>query len=159
MRLKAGDVLPSELSPDVGDRGLTVTVKIERPEGDGVLAAQGGVAHGYSLYVRDGRLGFDVRRNGTLKTVTAGEPLGDGPATVQAVLGKDGSVRLLARDKEVGFQEEVGMLSRTPADGLSAGHDSGDPVGGYEAPFKYQGDLGTVVVQSTDSPKAARRRR
>lgn len=147
--IKAGESLPPEESPAVGESAFTVTAEIVKPKGDGVLAAQGGTVHGYALYVKDGKLNFDIRRDKELKTITAKEAMGDVSTTVSAILGPKGRLRLLLNGNEVAVEGNVGLLSRTPGDGLSAGHDSGDAVGNYEGPFTYEGELGQVTVETS----------
>ena len=145
--LKAGEALAPEKSPAVHDRALTVSVELLAPHGDGVLAAHGGRKVGYALYVKDGRLCFDLRKGGRLITVPAREPLPDRPATVAAVLNTEGNLRLLIDGRVVASRGRAGLLPRTPGEGLSAGHDSGDPVGEYPPSFPYAGRLGEVRIE------------
>lgn len=148
IELKQGQVLGEEEAPSVDNRALTITVEIKELHGDGVLVAHGGTVHGYVLYVKDHTIHFEVRRNSKLTSVAS--PAGGivaGSVTIVAALEQDGSGRILVNNVEVAKQPSVGLLSKTPKDGLSAGSDSGAPVGDYEAPFEYPGKLGKVLLQ------------
>ena len=150
LRVRQGETLPPEKSPATDDRALTITVEIVRRDGDGMLLAQGGKLHGYALYVQGGKLCFDVRRDGILKTLAAGTALGNVATTVTAVLDRKGAAGLLVGGKHVAARPDLGTLVRTPGDGLSAGLDSGDPVGAYEGEFAFAGKLGLIEI-ATDA--------
>lgn len=148
LKLQAASVIPDGQAPQVHDRALTITVELRQPKGDGVLVAQGGSAHGYAFFVRDGKLALSVRRDGKLSTMQADRPLADSPTTVVAVLLPDGSAELRAGDKLIGKSSDIGPLGRTPRDGLSAGHDSDDPVEVYAEQSKYTGGLGEITLET-----------
>lgn len=150
VHLKQGDILGAEEAPLVDDRPLTITVEISAAAGDGILLAHGGSVHGYALYIKGGTINLDVRRNGELKTATGPFPVGPVKSVV-AVLSGDGVTKLQVNGTEVGHAD-TGLLARTPKDGLSAGQDSHDAVGEYQAPFTYAGKLGKISV--TAAPTA-----
>ena len=62
--LKDGDKLTNEDSPDVGGKALSIVAELGPKIGDGVLLAQGGTTHGYSLYIEKSRLTFAFRHAG-----------------------------------------------------------------------------------------------
>jgi len=153
VNLDQGAALDQEESPEIADRVVTATVQILEPKGDGVLVAQGGKVHGYSLFVKDGVLRFAVRRAGKLQAIAAeGMQLKPG-TSVQGAIGNGGEMQLVVNDAVVAKHAGVGLLPTTPKDGVSAGHDSGDSLGDYEAPFTYGGKLGKVRVQTGDATK------
>ncbi len=47
--------------PFIEKRGFNVRVEAKKPGTQGVLIAQGGTAHGFTLYLKDGRLHFATR--------------------------------------------------------------------------------------------------
>lgn len=147
LRMKPGETLPAEKGPSVDSRPLTVTVELLRPKGDGVLFAHGADIHGYSLFVRDGRLTMAIRREGKLRMVSAATRLGDKPTVVVAVLDASGRLELLSNGVSLACDSGVGLLTRTPVGGLSTGQDTGDPVGDYAAPFRYAGTLGETLLE------------
>src|SRR5690606_24180574 len=142
--LKQDDVLDGGDSPPIGDRPVTVTVTLKRALADGVLAAQGGDVHGFALYIDEGKLTFAVRQRRILKKVSIEEALPESTKEVQAVLDAKGTVTLYADGKEIARREDIGLLVRHPADGLSAGIDTGGIVGEYDGEFKYEGELEEV---------------
>ncbi|MFT6499267.1 MAG: arylsulfatase, partial [Akkermansiaceae bacterium] len=54
--LKPGDPFTSETSPNIAKRPFTVSATIEKLPATGVIVAQGGSSHGWSLYLKDGNL-------------------------------------------------------------------------------------------------------
>lgn len=141
----AGDVL-SKGSPDIGGKAFTVTAKLESP-GKGVVVSQGGVAHGWALYFdpETGALSVALRRDGKLETVT-GNPAAfpEEGATLFLSLAKDGHLEVTLGDTVVIREKTGGLLSQTPQDPLSIGHDANDPAGDYARGSKYTGRLGKV---------------
>jgi len=147
VKLEQGQVLEGDKAPQVHGRGLTLTVELAEPKGDGVLVAHGGNRQGYALLVREGHLEFLVRREGELAKVRSDETLpSSGAVTVRAVLGPKGNARLYVNDQPVSGRQNLGLVQRTPAQALSAGVDSEDPVGDYPAPFAYGGKLGRITL-------------
>jgi arylsulfatase len=145
--LKSGETLTGDEVPAVKGKGLTLTAKIEQ-WGDGVVVAQGGTAHGYSLYVQQGRLHYVARINNTLHALAAqGKAQGN---EVTATLTRDGTVTLAVDGKELARGKFPQTLAKTPVDGLSVSADSNAPVGDYEAPFEFKGKLREVRVEIKD---------
>jgi len=144
--LKPGDDLPRAKAPFVEGKAITLTVEIRKGAAAGVLVAQGGSAHGYSLYVQDGRLSFATRHDGRLSVVTAEEAMPSGQSTVTARLEKSGQVTLSLNGNEVARGSVPGPLVQMPADGLQVGRDLKGAVGPYEAPFAFPGKLGNVTI-------------
>jgi arylsulfatase len=144
--LKSGDALSGARAPDSGGKAISIVAKVEQP-GDGVIVAQGGAAHGFSLYVKDGVLTFGVRITNELHVVAATEKLAAaGASEVGVKLARDGTVAITVNGKAAGGGEMPGVLARTPVDGLSVGSDTKAAVGDYEAPFEFKGKVGEVVV-------------
>lgn len=147
LTLKQGEELTGEKIPHVHDRALTITVAITRASGDGVLVSQGGLIHGYTLYVQDHKLYFGLRRDSELQTIST-ELVDDSPTTITAALSPRGALQLYRDGKLAASKRRVGLLPKTPAQGLSRGFDSEDAVGDYVAPFKYAGELGEVQLET-----------
>ena len=72
--LNGGADLSQNQSPMIRDKAFSVSVKLKSVGTEGVLVAQGGTAAGYSLYQKDGKLWFAVRRGGKLFTVSGTAP-------------------------------------------------------------------------------------
>jgi arylsulfatase A-like enzyme len=145
--LKPGDELTGKNAPRVARTALSITVTITEKADDGVLVAQGGSAHGYSLYLKSGKLTFVVRRNGKLSTVTAKQPLPAAPVEVIATLSKQGEVSLTANKTPLASAQLEGALTAQPTDGLQVGRDDKAAVGDYETPFAFGGKIERAVIE------------
>jgi arylsulfatase len=143
--LKPGEVLAGARAPDIADRAITITAKLASA-GDGVIVAQGGTAHGFSLYVKDGVPTFAARINNKLHTVAGTEKVPAGGATITAKLARDGAVTLSVGGKEAGSGKFPRALARTPVDPLSVGQDTNAAVGDYPAPWAFKGTVTEVSV-------------
>lgn len=143
--LRHGDGLPRERSPQVAGAGFKLRLSAQI-DGDGVLVAQGGSTHGWSLARRDGRLVFSLRRAGVL-TAVAGAVLPLGEVTLTGTLGADGAVAFASDGREVLNGRVPGLLAAMPGEGLQVGRDTGSAVGGYDAPFALQGEVRELVLE------------
>ena len=146
-KLKRGDRLFQEQCPRVSGRALTVTAEIESKGKDGVILAHGGSAHGYALYVRDGKLEFAVRRGNELSFVTSTGPVPTGKTMVEASLAAKGKVLLKIGGKVSGKGKVPGALTAMPADGIEVGEDLQGLVGRYEQQNAFGGDVGPVTIE------------
>lgn len=144
--LQPGASLAGENAPAIADRAFTLTVEILAPAPDGVLVAQGGIAHGFSLYLKNGLAHFALRRDNTLSLVTAKEPLPNTPQTITATLVPDATVTLRTGDRLLATAKFPGLLSRQPIDGLDVGRDDHGLVGEYPAHFPFTGRLGKISL-------------
>ena len=138
-RLKQGDDLPQTQAPMVARKGFSFVAKLEI-QGDGVIAAQGGTSHGWTLYLKDSRLSFATRRNGTLSVYRTEQPISS-TVEVAANLAADGHLTLTVSDKEVLSVKTTGALVSMPIDGLQVGSDKGGYVGDYKSAFPLKGKI------------------
>lgn len=150
-KLQAGDELARADAPAVQNRGLIVEAKIDigadaGKKPSGTIVAQGGSAHGWSLYVADGRLVFALRTPERLYTVVS-EPLPAGKSTVTAALSREKKLKLMINGKEASAPTEAAFVAQKPIDGLTVGRDEGGAVGDYESPFPFSGKVESVVVE------------
>ncbi len=140
----AGDAdLSQNKSPMVNGKAFSITVNIAKPGTEGVLVAQGGDAAGYSLYLKDGKLHFAVRRGGNMTSVAGDFPTGTKKLTVD--LAADGSVQVTSNGESL-FSGDVGLLNTMPIDGLQVGKDLAGNVGDYEGDFEFDGSIERVEV-------------
>ncbi|MBN1901905.1 arylsulfatase [Candidatus Sumerlaeota bacterium] len=151
--LKQGDELTRKKGPMVKERDVTITAEILEHGAEGVIIAQGGLAHGYSLYMKNGRIHFAIRKNDELTTIEAKESLPKAPVTVTAKIEKNGAIRIMLDNKELAFSPKGGPLAITPIDILSVGKDAGDPVGDYSGEFPFKGKLGKVKIETGSGEK------
>ncbi|MGA0602107.1 sulfatase-like hydrolase/transferase [Caulobacter sp. KR2-114] len=144
--------LPTDVAPDVRSRSFVIEayVKVSEAGEEGVLIAHGDATCGYCLYVRDGRLTYDMNVGGRHAVVTSDAPVPAGHhrlgVAVKSEPGKR-SITLIVDGKAVGTGEtDMGFHSFISWSGLDIGRDRGSPVGDYGAPFEFTGQLKKVTV-------------
>jgi arylsulfatase len=145
--LRAGDSLTRQQAPFLPGKTLRITAEVEDPSGSGVLIAQGGAAEGYSLYLREGRPVFALRREKELTEIAGKDPLPAGVTRLSATLKADGTMILEATGKEVAAGKAAGLLTGMPVDGLQVGRDTMGAVGSYKAPFSFTGKIRSVTIE------------
>jgi arylsulfatase len=163
--------IPENSAAQIKNRSHTITAQVDIPQGgaDGVLVAQGGVAGGYVLYVKDGRSVYEYNMNTIERFKIMGlETLSPGPNVIRMEfrydgggLGKGGIVILFVNDKKVG----EGRIGRTNWGRFSAdetfdiGEDTGSPVGtGYVSPNRFTGTIKKVVIVTAPAKLTAEER-
>ena len=120
-------------------KGFSLAAKLEI-KGDGVVAAQGGNSHGWALYLKESRLTFATRRNGTLSIYRTNQPI-PSTAEVTAKLASNGHLSLVVNGKEELSVKTTGTLVSMPIDGLQVGSDQGGYVGDYKSAFPLKGKI------------------
>ncbi|MFV0442694.1 MAG: arylsulfatase [Planctomycetaceae bacterium] len=133
--------VPRADAPDIGGRPFTLQVKVSKPGTDGVLMAQGGDLHGFSLFVRQRQIHFVVTRNGERSEVTSPEARLTEPGSVAVALNRKGRVTVKFAGRVVAAGRVPGLLLAVPADGLQVGCDLAGTVGDYDKPFAYNGEI------------------
>jgi arylsulfatase len=146
--LTADADLSREEAPFVQGKAFTVSAEIRQVTDKGVLVAQGGSSHGYSLYIEQGSLRFATCHGGHRSVVSAKLNSMEDGATVTARLESSGQVTLSVNGEEMARGKVPGPLVEMPIDGLQVGRDLKGAVGPYKAPFPFQGviERATVVV-------------
>jgi len=111
------------------------------PGSDGVLIAHGGEAHGYSLFMRDGRPHFAIRSGGTLFEVVGESRIAsDEPVHVAGTIDAAGRLGLFVNGREIASADGALIVSK-PADPLTIGRDGGSHVGAYDSDLPFTGAL------------------
>ncbi len=119
---------------DPAGKPLSVGAMVWLDGANGVVVAQGGESHGYSLYVEKNQPVFAVRAGGKLTVARSGKTLARGRwYHVMGVLDAGGKMRLYIDGKAEGPQVQGGLIEESPADGLSVGADTGSWVGEYRS--------------------------
>ena len=145
--LKPGTSLSQAQAPFVENRVVQIVASLEQAGTEGVIVAQGGTAHGFSLYLANGKLQFATRHNGTLTVLSAEETLAAGPTELSLNWSAKGAVRITAGDKLVIEGKVPGLLTSMPQDGLQVGRDNNGAVGEYTAPAAFDGTIKQVVIE------------
>ena len=149
-------VVPIGNTPAVFNRPHSITADVEVPDDstEGVLLAQGGVAGGYSLFVKGRRLhyvhnylGLEELKVSSSVDIPAGrvalryefEPTG--PPNPREGKGSPGRAQLYINDKLVGNEEfHVTVPITFGIEGLSCGYDFGETVSHeYHGAFTFTG--------------------
>jgi len=116
------------------------------PRGDGVLIAQGGASQGFALYLSDGMPTFAMRSGGELHEVAAAEavPLGK-PVHLAAVFDAQAQMHLYADGRRIATAGGA-MITAKPHVAFHVGRDPSSPVGRYETPHAFEGELHDIRV-------------
>jgi arylsulfatase len=144
--LKPDANLPMGLAPMVAKKAFEVEVQLEK-QGDGILVAQGGDAHGWNLSMNKGFAQFTVRLGGKVEKVKASEKLGSKELRLSAKLDSKGMVKLYSGDRKIGSGTVSGLVKEMPADGLQVGRDEGGMVGGDKESFAFDGKIRKVRIK------------
>jgi arylsulfatase A-like enzyme len=149
--LKPGEHRDRGNSPAIVGRGFSVKTTFEISDSPrGVIVAQGGSAHGYALYVEQGRLQFCVRRDGDLQNVDGGM-LSAGRRVVTARITKEGLASVEVEGRAGTASRSTGVFTFMPTDGIDVGSDKGGLVGPYGADNAFTGKIESVVIE-LDAP-------
>ena len=142
----SGDArLDATTAPFVPKRNISVSAVVTA-KADGAIVAQGGVTHGWALYIQDGTLRFATTVNGKRTVIDSGAKL-NGNATVAARLSKNGEFKMSIDGKEVSSETLPGALVQQPLDGLQVGRDEGGQVGPYSPPFPLDGSVDKLTIE------------
>jgi arylsulfatase A-like enzyme len=150
--LKPGDVLAGAQAPQVAHRPVAISCEVETAARDGVLVAHGGVAIGYTLYLREGRVVFAVHNEKRdIVRITSPDAI-SGKAVIEARLAADGAMTLALDGKTVASGKADGPLSREPMENFCVGHDDARTVDDYDGRTLFKGSLRNIRI-STAAPQ------
>lgn len=155
--------VPIGNTPPVFNRPHSIEAKVRIPAGgaEGVLLAHGGIAGGYSLFVKDRRLHYVHNYCGLEElSVSSNDEVSEGEVTLRYEFeptgqpdvrhgkGAPGHARLYIDGSLVGNAD---FHLTTPItfgiEGLSCGYDFGEGVSRrYRAPFPFTGTIHSVTV-------------
>ncbi|MCP4943602.1 MAG: LamG domain-containing protein [Planctomycetaceae bacterium] len=136
--------MDSSKAPYLQKRGFAVRATAN-VMGDGVIAAQGGSNHGWSLYVQQGKLCFATTRGGKQTLVNSDTEI-EGNVTVVATLRKSGQLKLSVNGAPVTQVKLDGCLTDQPLEPLEVGMDSDGVVGKYESPYALKGNVEKLII-------------
>lgn len=133
--------------PHIENQAIQISCRVSpSKEPNGVLVSQGGKTSGYALYVRDGKLHFIIRNQQGPTSISSDLPVPTVPFDVEAKLTETGEMTLRIDGVLVGQADSVALLSMQPVVGYAIGFDFYAPVGPYDLPFAYAGEIHDVVV-------------
>jgi len=143
--------LPTDVAPDLRSRAFVIEAFVDLAEGDeGVLIAHGDATSGYSLFVRGGRLVYDMNVGGLHATTVGDGAVPSGRhrlgVAVRSEAGKRHITLLIDGAAAGGSETHLGFNTFISWSGLDIGRDRGSPVADYDAPFAFTGQLAKVEV-------------
>lgn len=152
--------IASHAAPLTGGRSHRIVADLTRPQAncDGVIVAYGSRYYGYSLYVLEGRLVYEIALAPRVHRLASPSPLPVGRTEVRfemAMTGRPihGIGRLYAGDTLLAERAFDEVMVGVPYDGLDIGADRNVPVSvRYAAPFAFQGTLHRVTFHVDVSP-------
>jgi hypothetical protein len=139
--LEPHQTLAGAAAPAIANVPFRVEATVHDSTRGGVIASQGAQLNGWSLFVRDRKPVFAVRRDGTLFELTADCILGDDQIELTGELSGDGTVRVLLDGVEIASGDAGGFIPAQPNDPLIVGDDRMGPVGSYETPRPFRGSI------------------
>ncbi len=145
--LKMGDHLSRGQAPAIAGRGFTITARFSVTKPNGVIAAQGGAARGYALFLKEGKLTFLVRTDTDTVTSVADTHAIEGIHTAVARLHKDRSLSLTLDGSPVGQAKAPELVTTMPVDGLDVGSDTAGAVGPYSGENPFGGTIESVLIE------------
>lgn len=157
--------------PDLANQEMSFVANIRRPEMrrtlmEGVLVSQGDNKDGYAVFLKDGKLYFQVNQKGRKAIVTSTDSL-PGEFKVKASLRADGNMTLSVDDKQVASGKAPGLFAEAPDGPIRVGHNrqrrwDDEPrianVGEYSDDFHFTGLLENarlVIVNTTEASGGA----
>ena len=145
--LKMGAHLDRAEAPAIAGRGFTVTAKFDAKTPNGVIVAQGGVARGYTLFLKDGRLTFLLRTADEQAASIATQEAVAGMHSAVARVEQDGKLTLTLDGKPVATGKAPGLIKTMPVDGLDVGSDQAGLVGPYPDENRFGGTIESVRIE------------
>ena len=154
---RRGDApIPMALAPELVNRSHVISADITVPASgaDGVIVAHGGRFGGYALYIQHGSLRWRHNRVGVeyFEAISA-TPLAPGRHRVGVEFVAsgwfEGDATLFVDGESVGTVRAPRMVRHTYSlvgDDFCVGFDSASPVGDYDSPFPFEGEIHHLVV-------------
>ena len=130
----------------VRNKPITITAEVTGEKQNGVIVAQGGSAHGYSLYMNDEELSFTVRRNGKITRVNAKRPAKSDSLKIEVHWSAE-EIEIVINGVQSAKEQAPGLLNEMPVDGLQVGTDEGGLVDEYPIPVEFQGKIQSVDIR------------
>lgn len=144
--LKPGDTFTPATSPQIANRPFTVTAQLDSFPATGVIAAQGGSNHGWSLYLKDNQIHFTVRQGGKKDTVSMVLRKNSTGLFIVRIRKESISIGHNAQELREKGKEGNFLLTDQPIDSLELGQDTGGLVGDYKEDFKLSVPLKSLKI-------------
>lgn len=139
--LRPSQALEGAEVPDISRVPFRIEAEVSDATRGGVIASQGAQVQGWSLFVRDRKPVFAVRRDRALLELSSERAVADDPVTIAGELHADGTARLLIDGVEVARGAAGGTIPTVPNDPLIVGDDKMGAVGSYRTPWPFRGSV------------------
>lgn len=125
-------------TPQIAGREIAMTASVEADQPHGVVLAQGGRVHGYSLHFMHGLPMLDVRISGKVTRLSASAKVA-GKIELEARIAKD--TLTLTVNGQTTKEPSPGLIPQQPVDELSIGQDVLTAAGEYTSPNPFNGKV------------------
>lgn len=133
------------LNPTGKPLAVEAWVKADKPKG--VIVANGGPAHGYALFLEQGRPHFAIRVKDDPFVVSAKQKVAGGWMHLAGVLTADKKLKVYVDGELAATGEAGGFIAEEPAQAMEVGADAGsEGVGKYNGPTPFTGLIDQVRV-------------
>jgi hypothetical protein len=145
--LQPGDSLDSGSAPQIADAAFTISCDVETGQSDAILLAHGGLAVGYALHLKAGRVVFVVRTGAedALTEIATPSPV-KSPLRITATLAADATMTLTVNDQPAATGKAASLIGRQPMEDFCVGHDDAHPVANYESPTPLKGTVTNLKI-------------
>ena len=155
-KVKAEQVYSSNSAPAIAGKPFRIDCRVSGKPTKGVIVAHGGTVVGYSLYLKDGKLTFAVRRNNsTIHRVTTTPPPADS-LSISAILEGNGTISLSVNNSEPATTKTPGPLPSHPQEDLSISHDAANPVDDESPAQTFDGVIDSLTVTVATESRSTR---
>ncbi|HID22983.1 MAG TPA: hypothetical protein EYP14_11365, partial [Planctomycetaceae bacterium] len=127
-------------------KAITVAAWVNAHQPNGVIVARGGAAHGYALYVKNGRPHFAVRAESRLTIIASPKKVTGWWVHLAGVLTRDRQLRLYVDGVLVAQGKAESLILRDPAEPLTIGRDEQSAVADYDSPFGLAGMIDELRI-------------
>lgn len=145
-KLKIGESVSGGNAPQVEDKALTVSCKVETQSANGVIVAHGGASTGYALHLEEGKMVFTTRIGNQTFDVETPFPKSPNSHRVVAELTKEGVIRLQIDGGAWSEKKTSGLLTRQPKESFCVGVDDGVAVTNYRESTPFAGKITDLRV-------------
>ncbi len=135
----------TSLNPAKTPLAVEAWVKAEKPAG--AIVANGGPAHGYALFLQQGRPHFAIRVSDDMFVVSAKKRVVGDWVHLAGVLTSDKKLEIYVDGELAASAEAGGFIVEEPAQAIEVGADDGsEGVGQYRGPLAFAGLMDQVRV-------------
>jgi len=145
-KVTAGQVYSSNSAPAIAGKPFRIDCRVSGKPTQGGIVAHGGTVVGYSLYLKDGKLTFAVRRDrSTIHRVSTPTPPADS-LSISAILEGNGTISLSVNKGEPASTKTPGPLPSHPQEDLSISRDVANPVDDLSPAQTFDGVIDSLKI-------------